>query len=353
MKLTFAIHTPGQAFFWNNIINTLAKRGHQLSVLTRSPKVVSNLNLNNHIYHGSYNGGGKTVYSKILGLPVQLFTSLRFISGFNPDIIIGGSMLEANSAAILRKPCIIFEDTEITPYLERIQWQTAASDIITPSCFRKNLGKKHIRIEGYKELAYLHPNYFQPDPSIFDELGIKPGEKYIIVRFNSFRAVHDLRLKGFSMQDRYSIVNTLKKYSRVFISAEGEFPEGLSEFKLPVPSKKIHHALYYAQMIFGDSGTMSAEAAILGTPAIRCNSGLGFNELGNFIELEKKYDLMYCIPGLENGLRKAEELLLRPDLKDEWNHKRQKLLNEKIDVTRFMVDFIEKYPASREIFRGR
>jgi hypothetical protein len=30
----------------------------------------------------------------------------------------------------------------------------------------------------------------------------------------------------------------------------------------------------------------------------------------------------------------------------EWEEKRQRLLNEKIDVTHFLVDFIERYPAS-------
>lgn len=343
MKIAFVVHTPGQAFFWKNIIHILADKGHQVSVLTRDDKFVSNLSLNKNIHHGVYHSNGKTAYSKLLSLPSQLFTNFRFLSQFNPDIVVGGSMLEANAAAVLRKPCIIFEDTEITPALERIQWQLTASDIITPSCFKKNLGKKHIRIEGYKELAYLHPDYFQPDPSIFTELDLKPQDKYIVVRFNSFKAVHDMRLRGFTPDDRHTIVRTLQKYSRIFISAEGDLPESLTEYRLPVPSKRIHHVLSYARMIFGDSGTMSAEAAILGTPAVRCNSGLGFNELGNFVELENKYDLMYCIPGLEAGLQKAVELLQRPLLKEEWAQKRQRLLAEKIDVTKFMVDYIENY----------
>jgi hypothetical protein len=40
------------------------------------------------------------------------------------------------------------------------------------------------------------------------------------------------------------------------------------------------------------------------------------------------------------------ELLARPDLEAEWERRRQRLLAEKIDLTRFMAWFIERYPAS-------
>ena len=43
---------------------------------------------------------------------------------------------------------------------------------------------------------------------------------------------------------------------------------------------------------------------------------------------------------------KALELIQQPDLKEKWAKKRQRLLADKIDVTQFMVDFIEHYPQS-------
>ena len=99
-------------------------------------------------------------------------------------------------------------------------------------------------------------------------------------------------------------------------------------------------------MLIGDTQTMATEAGILGTPAIRCNSFVGENDMGNFIELEKKYDLIYSYRDQDEALNKALELLKDDNLKREWAKKIERLLNEKIDVTKFMVEFIENYPQS-------
>jgi hypothetical protein len=96
---------------------------------------------------------------------------------------------------------------------------------------------------------------------------------------------------------------------------------------------------------------MTTEAAILGTPVIRCNSFVGPNDMGNFIELERKYDLIYSFRNTEQAIQKAIELIQRTDLKEQWAKKREKLLADKIDVTRFMVDFIEDYPASFQKYK--
>ena len=53
----------------------------------------------------------------------------------------------------------------------------------------------------------------------------------------------------------------------------------------------MHHALYFAEMFIGDSQTMTAEAAVLGTPALRLNNFVG--KLGYLNELERKFNLTY------------------------------------------------------------
>ena len=55
----------------------------------------------------------------------------------------------------------------------------------------------------------------------------------------------------------------------------------------------MHHALYYADIYIGDSQTMTAEAAVLGTPALRFNDFVG--KLSYLEELEHKYELTYGI----------------------------------------------------------
>jgi len=215
------------------------------------------------------------------------------------------------------------------------------------------LGKKHIRFAGYKELAYLHPNRFTPDPSIYEELGIDKGDKYVILRFNAFDAVHDIGRKGFSLQDKRRLVEALGKYARVFITSESPLSGEFEQYRITTPPEKIHDLLYYATLLIGDTQTMTTEAAVLGTPAIRCNSFVGPNDMGNFIELENKYDLIYSFREPDKAIQKALELLQQAGLKEKWAKKHQRLLSDKIDVTGFMVDFIENYPQSFYKYRER
>ncbi len=83
---------------------------------------------------------------------------------------------------------------------------------------------------------------------------------------------------------------------------------------------------------------------MLGTPSIFVST----SRRGYTDELESKYGLVYTFSDPEKGqeyaLAKAVELLKNENIKSEWREKRLKMLSEKIDVTRFMTDFIEDYP---------
>jgi predicted glycosyltransferase len=274
-----------------------------------------------------------------------VFKEYSHARSFGPDIMVGIGTDEPIAAFLNRKPCIIVNDSEPTP-LQHIINRIFADAILTPSCFRKDLGPKQVRFAGYKELAYLQPKYFKPDPSIYDELKINRGEKYVILRFNVFDAFHDIGKHGFSISDQFSLVEKLNKYTHVFISPEGNLSKGLESHRLPIPYSRIHHALYYAHLLVTDTQTMTTEAAVLGTPAVRSNNWVGPNDMGNFIELEQKYDLIYSYQKSEQAIHKAIELIKQPDLKEQWAKKREKLLADKIDVTHFLVDFIENYPSS-------
>jgi len=49
--------------------------------------------------------------------------------------------------------------------------------------------------------------------------------------------------------------------------------------------------------------------------------------------------------------QKIEELLSMRNLKQEWQKRRQKMLADKIDVTAFLVWFVENYPESVNIMK--
>jgi hypothetical protein len=343
MKIVFIINTVAQAYTWQYVIRNL-EQNHDVKIIARD----AGLTLKALKEFGFEYESFKPIKAKIFKI-FEIFNHLT--SGykvgrkFKADIFIGFGIDASLTAKLLNKKSIVFTDGESIPVQNSILKHTA-NVIITPACFRVNLGKNHIRVEGYKELAYLHPNYFKPDPSVFSELGLAMNEKYIILRFCAFGAVHDIGKKGFSLADKETLVKTLEKYARVFISSEGCYPPTLEKYRLPTSHGRVHHVLYYAQMLVGDSQTSTTESAVLGTPAIRCNNFVGPNEMGNFMELEQKYDLLYSFSEPDRAINKAVELINKPNLKEEWGNKRLKLLEDKIDLTNFLVDFIENYPES-------
>ena len=86
---------------------------------------------------------------------------------------------------------------------------------------------------------------------------------------------------------------------------------------------------------------MASEAAILGTPSVYINP-LGS---GNLDEIIHKYGLMYHYVDGDPAIEKASELAGDKNLKDEFRTKCEVMLREKVDVTSWMVDFIESLDA--------
>ena len=96
---------------------------------------------------------------------------------------------------------------------------------------------------------------------------------------------------------------------------------------------------------------MTSEAAVLGVPSLRCNTFVG--RISYLEEEEHRYALTFGFTpdNFDKLLEKLEELLSNPNLKDEWQEKRKKLLSEKIDVSAFFTWFIENYPESKRIMK--
>jgi predicted glycosyltransferase len=200
--------------------------------------------------------------------------------------------------------------------------------------------KKNIPYNGYHELAYLHPNRFTPDASVLSEIGVKAGETYFVLRFNAFKAHHDVGVQGLSLENKRRLIGFLEKRGRVFITTERSIDAEFKKYQLVISPEKVHSLLYYATMLVGDSQTMTSEAAVLGTPAIRCNTFVG--KISYLEEEEHVYSLTYgFLPEYFDAMQaKIEELLALPNLKAIWEIRRQRMLSEKIDVTAFYVEYI-------------
>lgn len=343
MKILFNIGHPAQVHLFKNLIWELERRGHQCRITTIAKDV--SLHLLN-AYRLEYEVVGQeqaTLGTKALELMRIESRLYRIARSFRPDFFVGGvgNVYVAHVGKLLRKPSIVFDDTEHAK-LDHHLMDPFASVVCTPSCYRGDIGPKQVRYNGYHELAYLHPNRFTPNPAVLAEIGLTESDPFIIVRFVSWQASHDVGQHGIC--DKVGLVKALEQYGRVLITSEGVLPRELQSYQIRVSPEKLHDLLYYATLYVGEGGTTATEAAVLGTPSIYVSSLVG--TMGNFIELEETYELLYSFTDGSGALEKAVEILQDPANKEKWQFKRERLLEDKIDVTAFMVWFVENYPQS-------
>lgn len=349
MRLIIDIGHPAHVHFFRNTIRKLESDGHEVKITARNKEVtLSLLNLYNFEYE-NLGENRKGLLNKAIGMLSIDNKLYKIAKKFKPQLLIGiHNPYVAHVAKLTGAKSIIFTDTEKVKIASNLTFRFADT-ICTPACFKEELDpKKHIRYNGYKEIAYLHPDYFKPDDSVLDDLGLSKGEKFTIVRFISWKANHDIGLKGIKKEEEF--IKELENYGRVFISSERPINKSLQKFELKIQPQKLHSLLSFSQLYIGEGGTTAVESAILGTPAIHiegdANGRPTGESSGNFMELRDKYDLLYFYADENNALQKAREILGNKSSKMEWKNKKEKLLKDKIDVTSWMTDFIERYPES-------
>jgi predicted glycosyltransferase len=265
----------------------------------------------------------------------------------------GTSITVAHVSKLTKMCSVIFDDDDDQVEPLFTYFAHPFSDyLLSPDVLKNKRRKKStIYYSGYHELAYLHPKRFSPDPEVLRESGLKTGEMFFILRFNAFKAHHDVGISGLSLEDKRRLITTLTEKGKVFITMERELEPEFEKYRLKISPEKIHSLIYYATMLIGDSQTMTSEAAVLGTPAIRCNSFVG--RISYLEEEEHLYGLTFgFLPDQTDAMfAKIDELLAMPYLKDEWQRRCTKMLSDKIDVTAFMVWFVENLPESAKILR--
>jgi predicted glycosyltransferase len=135
----------------------------------------------------------------------------------------------------------------------------------------------------------------------------------------------------------------LLKHGKVFITSERNLDEEFLQYQISISPEDMHSFIFYAFMLIGDSQTMSSEAAVLGTPSLRCNSFAG--KISYLEELEKRYELTYAfLPSQYEALvAKLTELLSSKNLKEVFALRRKRMLEDKISTTSFIEKILESY----------
>jgi uncharacterized protein len=283
---------------------------------------------------------------KVLGIPRVLTDYASVLRRFRPDLIVSRS---SPYAAVLGRffgaRTVVCLDSEGVALNEKVV-APLSSYVISSGSYESDYGAKHHRVSGLFETGYLHPAYFTPGADILEAIGVAPGERFALFRFVSWSANHDIGKRGIGDAEKVALTRAIGGRMKVFISGESALPEELEFLRLRIPASRMHDVLAFASLYVGDSQTMATEAALLGTPAVRCNSFAGAGDFSNFRNLELKHDLLRSYAEFADALRRAEELADDLHAKSDWLTRRAGYFDEAGDVNAETASLLRTFLAS-------
>ena len=341
MRYLFYMGHPAHFHLFKNTIIALQQSGHEAMILIKKKDILEDLLRHAGMQYININPEGRrddkfSIAWKLLKRDFQFF---KICLRFKPQIMIGTSAEIAHVGKLLGIRSIVVneDDAEVVPWFAKLAYPWA-TNILAPYCC--SVGKwehKKIGYKGYHELAYLHPSNFSPKKENIKNLGDEP---FFIFRFAKLTAHHDEGRKGINTLIAEKLINMLSKHGRVYITSERELEPQFEQYRIAINPLHIHDALYFAQMYIGDSQTMAAEAAVLGTPAIRFNDFVG--QISYLEELEKEFALTFGFKTSDADamLVHVETLLNQQNLKLQWQEKRSMMLNQCIDLNQFMIKLL-------------
>lgn len=341
MKILIDIGHPAHVHLFKNMVFEMSGRGHEFFFTVRESEQQALLLKANGFNYTIIGKKRKGFTGKIFGILIFSFRIYRIARRFHPDLYLShGSMYAGYAAWLDRKKHIALEDTG---NMEQLVFSKPVSDVIlSPRSLQVDLGRKHIRYDGFHELAYLHPKRFKPDITVLDELKVKRGEPYIIIRFISWNATHDFRESGLTLSQKSDLIREMTKYARVFISGESSLPSEFEKYSLRIPPDRFHHALFFASMYVGEGATTASESAMLGVPSFYINT-----ISAGTLDQQERDGLVFCFRDAKGLIEKASTILQTPGIREEFRQRRDKMLSKNIDVTSFLAWFVENYPESK------
>lgn len=337
MKILFDLGHPAHYHLFKNFIRYLLNNDIGVDLTIRNKDVIKVL-----IEHDNLNCFSLAIHkNSLIGLATEFLKRTFFILNLNRknrySIALGTSVSIGFLSLLTKCKSWNFneDDDEIIKQYALLSYPFA-SKIFNPDCLRfEKFKSKRVLHNSYHELAYLHPNNFEPDKNLLKKYNLV-DKKYVILRLNSLQAHHDIGAKGISNEMYFKIKALLKDYI-IIESRENSKTHQIEPWDM-------HHVLAFTKMIICDSQTMAAEAMVLGVPSIRINTFVG--RISYLEELENKYNLGYGILPLaeneSNILDTINYLANDTNIESLWQEKKEKMLSEKCDLNQWMIEYFEK-----------
>ena len=351
MKILVQISHPAQFHLFVQTIYKLKKDGHHVHIVIKSKDILEELVRREgfEYYNASPFTHRKSRFGIAWDVIIRTIRIAKYIIQNNIDILIGAPLEMLVVGWFFRKRRITFgeDDASIIPQFVKLATPFAETFLAPESCDMGKLESKTIHYPGFHKLAYLHPNHFQPDRMVVNKY-FDSDRPYFLIRFAELNAYHDTHAMGLNTDIAQRLIEILKPHGDIYITSERALEPQFEQYRLHINPLDIHHIMAFAQIYIGDSQSMAVEAAMLGTPSIRFNTFAG--KIGVLEELQDVYKLTIGIHSSRPEMlyEVVKTWLSTPNLNEQFQQRRNRLLQDKIDVTAFFTWFIENYPNSKK-----
>lgn len=350
MNYLFYFGHPSQYLFLRETIRQLSLSGsNEVTILIKTKDVLEDLVRNDGFAYTNIltrpRGGSKT--SAVLSLLKRIWFITPIILDKKPDLLIGTDASIAQLGLLFRINRITFieDDYEVVKHLAALAYRATQTILCPDVCQVGSWTAKKVSYQGYMKLGYLHPAVFTPNTNIGQKYSLP--KRFILIRLASLIAHHDLGIRGIDLTLLQSIIEVVEaKGIAVKISSEAQITSTLERYLLRIDPGDMHHVLFQSTLLVSDSQSMSVEAAMLGIPSIRYSPLVG--KISVLEELEHTYGLTFGIRIGEKHqlLTLIARLIEQPDLTQLFQQRRLHMLANKINVSAFLLWFLENYPLS-------
>ena len=348
--LFFLVH-PAKFHFHKVQINQLKEKGHHVDVLIITKDMLEDLVIEEGWEYTNIFPEGRKIKNVpvMIGAFISFFKSIyrlwKYTIGKKYDLYVGDLL---SVLSLIRRTHSLHPTDDVFAAVpeDLIFFLTTEHAIAPVVCDLGRFNKYKIGYKGIKALAHLHPNHFKPNKKVLP-IELQDGSPYFLIRCTGFMATHDINKSGISDKVLLKLVKLLKPYGKIFITSERILPKELNQYQLTIRKNDITHYMSFANIFISDSTTMSAEAAVLGTPSIEIDEY--FYEIEQMIQLEKKYKLIHCyrVNEIDQFFDKINQLLKIKNLENIYHNRKNKMLSEMIDLSEFLVWLFENYPESK------
>ena len=325
MNILFDINHPADINFFKQTILKLSLTEHNIFITYRPRgklKKIIKFELSNFETHEI----GKHYQNFVMKILGQLYRDILMFSfqrsnDINLSICFGPT--NAISSWLNNIPYLAFEDDYEykIPFFHSNLYSTKH---IMPD-YIKFENSKTIKYNGFKELAYLHPNLFSGNIKYLDQYGLTENN-YVFIR-----DISSISLNYTNKHDTtiFKIIDYVKQHNlKIVLSLEDNCLKKFFESDcliLNEPVSDIYSLMKYSKFVISSGDTMAREASILGVPSLYTGGrdmlmNTPLIRLGAMIKATSDIEIKNSIFNLSNSKSKQKiSNLISFNIKNNWS----------------------------------